>query len=46
MIKGTIKFIINKEDKGESYINIPLDKPLSPIVFLYHMNDSVQIIDC
>ena len=34
MTKGTLKFIIDGEDKGESYINIPMDKPLSPYVIL------------
>ena len=46
MNKGTLKFIINNEDKGDSYINIPLDKPLAPVVFLYELNDSVEIISC
>ena len=45
-IKGTLKFIINNEDKGESYTNIPLNKPLSPVVFLYLSKDSVYITDC
>ena len=46
MVKGTLKFIINNEDKGDSYANIPLDKPLVPAVFLYDINDSVEIIEC
>ena len=41
--KRTIKFIINGEDKGELYTNIPSDKPLHPAVFLYHKDDSVEI---
>jgi len=41
--KRTIKFIINGEDKGELYSNIPSDKPLHPAVFLYHKDDSVEI---
>ena len=45
MKKGTLKFIIDKEDKGDSYTNIPLDKPLFPSVLLYHLNDSVEIIN-
>ena len=44
--KGTLKFIINNEDKGESYTNIPVDKPLFPAVCLYDINDSVEIIGC
>jgi len=40
---GTLKFIINNEDKGNSYTNIPLEEPLTPIVFLYDENDSVMI---
>ena len=41
--KRTLKFIIDNEDKGESYTDIPLDKPISPSVLLYEKNDSVEI---
>ena len=44
MDKGTLKFIINNEDNGESFSNIPLDKPVTPVVFLYHKNDSIEIL--
>ena len=44
--KRTLKFIINNEDKGDSYTNIPIDKPLFPAVLLYDQNDSVEIIEC
>ena len=43
MKKRTLKFIINNEDKGDSYINIPIDKPIFPAVCLYHKDDSVEI---
>ena len=43
MKKRTLKFIINNEDKGDSYTDIPIDKPLFPAVLLYHKNDSVEI---
>ena len=43
MKKRTLKFIINNEDKGDSYIDIPIDKPLFPAVFLYDKNDCVEI---
>ena len=46
MKKRTLKYIINNEDKGDSYNNIPIDKPLYPAVFLYNKNDSVQITEC
>ena len=46
MNKMTLKFIINNEDKGESYENIPIDKPLFPAVLLYEQNDSVEILEC
>ena len=46
MKKRTIKFLINNEDKGESYTDIPNDKPLAPVVLLYHTNDQVEIIEC
>ena len=38
MKKRTLKFIINNEDKGDSYINIPIDKPIFPAVLLYRYN--------
>ena len=44
--KRTLKFIINNEDKGDSYTNIPIDKPLFPAVCLYYKNDSVEISEC
>ena len=44
MKNKTLKFIINNEDKGESYTDIPIDKPIYPAVFLYNKNDSVEII--
>ena len=46
MNKRSLKFIIINEDKGESYTNIPLDKPISPAIFLGSLNDSVEIIEC
>ena len=45
MKKRTLKFIINNEDKGDSYTDIPIDKPLFPAVLLYDKNDSVEITD-
>ena len=46
MNKGSLKFIIDNEEKEESYTNIPLDKPIAPAICLYNLNDSVEIIDC
>ena len=43
MKKRALKFIINNEDKGYSYENIPIDKPLFPAVLLLDTNDSVEI---
>ena len=45
MKKKTLKFIINNEDKGDSYINIPIDKPIFPAVLLYDTNDSIEIAE-
>ena len=45
MKKGSLKFIIDGEDHGDSYTNIPLDKELYPSVLLYHKEDSVEIMD-
>ena len=44
--KRALKFIINNEDKGDSYTNIPLDKPIFPVVFLYNLDDCVEITEC
>ena len=46
MKKRTLKFLINNEDKGDSYTNIPIDKPLFPSVMLYYQNDSIEISEC
>ena len=43
MEKRALKFIINNEDKGVSYTDIPIDKPLAPAICLYDINDSVEI---
>ena len=43
MNKRTLKFIINNEDKGDSYTNIPIDKPIFPALFLYYQNDKAEI---
>ena len=45
MKKRTLKFIINDEDKGNSYENIPIDKPLFPAVILHDRDDSIQILE-
>ena len=46
MNKRTLKFIIDNEDKGESYSDFPIDKPIFPAVLLYNKDDSVEIIKC
>jgi len=46
MKKRTLKFIINNEDKGDSYTDIPIDKPLFPAVLLNTRNDSIEISEC
>ena len=43
MKRRTLKFIINNEDKGDTYNNIPIDKPLFPAIFLVEKDDSVEI---
>ena len=45
MKKRSLKFIINGEDKGDSYTDIPMEKSLYPAVILYNKNDSVEITD-
>ena len=44
--KKTLNFIVNNEEKKQSYSDIPLDKPLVPAVFLYNTNDSIEMINC
>ena len=43
--RRALKFIINNEDKGDSYTNIPIEKPLFPAIFLLDKDDSVSIED-
>ena len=45
MIKRTLKFLVDNEDKGDSYKDIPLDKPLSPALLIYDEDDSLEIIN-
>ena len=44
--KRTLKFIIDNEDRGASYENIPIEKPIVPVIFLYNKDDSVEILEC
>ena len=46
MIKGSLEFIINNQDKGNSFTNIPLDKPIAPAVLMKNTNDSLEICQC
>ena len=46
MKEKSLKFIVNNEDKGYQYKNIPLDKPIFPAVLLYNRNSSVGIFEC
>jgi len=46
MKKRILKFIINDEDMGESYKDIPIDKPLFPAIFLCNKNDSIELLEC
>ncbi len=46
MKERTLKFIINDEDKGASYTDIPIDKPLFPAICMCNKNDSVEILEC
>ena len=43
MKRRTLKFIINNEDKGDSYTNIPIDKPLFPAISIAGKDNSVEI---
>ena len=43
MKKRTLKFIIDNENKGDSYTDLPIDKPLYPAICLINKGDSIQI---
>jgi hypothetical protein len=43
MRRRSLKFIVDNEDKGDSYIGLFTNKPFIPVVFLYHKNDCVEI---
>ena len=45
MKKRSLKFIIDGEDKGDSYTDISMDKSLYPAVLLCFTNESVEITD-
>ena len=45
MKKRSLKFIIDGEDKGDCYTDIPLEKPIFPSVLLYNKDDSIEIIE-
>ena len=46
MTKRTLKFLVDNEDKGDSYTDIPIDKPLSPAFNIYEPEDSIEIVNC
>ena len=41
--KGTLKFIVDKVDKGDSFNNISFEQPFVPVIFLYSSNYSVEV---
>ena len=43
MKNRTLTFKKNDKDVGDSYTNIPKDKPLCFAIFMYYINDSIQI---
>ena len=45
MKERTLKFV-DSDNNIEIYNNIPIDKPLYPAIFMYYVNDSIQIIKC
>ena len=44
--KRILKFKVDKEEEEDFYTDIPIDKPIVPIVTLYNKDDSVEIIRC
>lgn len=41
--EGKLSFILNKEKPIECFSNIPLDKPLSLVVYFDEPNESMEI---
>ena len=46
MNKRALKFIVDNEDYGDSFTDIPLDKPIVPAVILNNTYDTVEINEC
>ena len=46
MEKRSLQFIIDNNDLGESYNDLPINEPLTPAILLYDKDDSVEIITC
>jgi hypothetical protein len=45
--KGSLKIIMDNDLKEEIiYLNIPIDKPITPAVLLYNKDDTVEIVEC
>ena len=42
--EGSLSFILNKEKPIKCFENIPLDKPLSPVVYFDNPNESMEIL--
>ena len=46
MNKGSLKFQIDNDLNEAEYLNIPIDKPITPAVLLYNKEDSIEIFEC
>ena len=46
MKERTLRYIIDGEDNGIAYKDIPIDKPLYPAIYMYYINDCLQFIKC
>ena len=46
MNMGKLKFILDNEDKYESFTDIPLNNSLYPSIILNDINDSIEIDEC
>ena len=44
ILKRILKFKVDKEEEEDFYTDIPIDKPIFPIVTLENKDDSVEII--
>ena len=46
MKERTLKYLIDNEDKGVSFKDIPVEKLIYPAIFMFYKNDSIEMAKC